>query len=74
MPSLENFWWQLPRIFLSIATSQFVTIDIDMTETSIFKILHLGFTCTIASQVFEIPLFVVFTDGSYETEAYSFGV
>ncbi|KAK2003679.1 hypothetical protein LX36DRAFT_706938 [Colletotrichum falcatum] len=29
--TMENFWRQLPRVLLSIATSQFVAIDLEMT-------------------------------------------
>lgn len=31
---MENFWRQLPRILLSIANSQFVAIDFEMTGIS----------------------------------------
>ncbi|TQN73348.1 Poly(A)-specific ribonuclease PARN [Colletotrichum shisoi] len=84
----ENFWRQLPRILLSIANSQFVAIDLEMTgiadknseerlgnptKQQIYEIAR-----KIAStfNVFELGITCIISkpDGAYTTESFSFTV
>ncbi|TKW53453.1 Poly(A)-specific ribonuclease PARN, partial [Colletotrichum tanaceti] len=85
----ENFWRQLPRILLSIAKSQFVAIDLEMTgitdkknskerlETPTKQEIYES-ARNIAStfNVFELGITCIISkpDGSYMTESFSFTV
>ncbi|UQC78621.1 uncharacterized protein CLUP02_04098 [Colletotrichum lupini] len=86
--SSENFWRQLPNILLSIAKSDFVAIDLEMTGiTDKSSADHSGNPTNqqiyesakkIASKfnVFEMGMTCIQSqsDGSYKTETYSFTV
>ncbi|KAK2741631.1 caf1 family ribonuclease [Colletotrichum kahawae] len=88
--TMENFWRQLPRILISIAESNFVTIDVEMTgiadkmSENFWKktnqtrqgIYETGKRIASTYNVFELGLTCVKPDGddSYKTESYSFYV
>ncbi|KAJ5013405.1 hypothetical protein K4K57_002801 [Colletotrichum sp. SAR 10_99] len=80
--TMENFWRQLPRILISIAESNFVAIDVEMTgiadkmSENFWKktnqtrqgIYETGKRIASTYNVFELGL----TYDSYKTESYSF--
>ncbi|KAF4814747.1 Poly(A)-specific ribonuclease PNLDC1 [Colletotrichum siamense] len=82
--TMENFWRQLPRILISIAESNFVAIDVEMTgiadkmSENFWKktnqtrqgIYETGKRIASTYNVFELGL----TYDSYKTESYSFYV
>ncbi|KAK2031804.1 ribonuclease CAF1 [Colletotrichum zoysiae] len=84
----ENFWQKLPRVLLSIANSQFVAIDLEMTgiadKASVEKCEYpdrqqvYKDAKMIAStfNVFDLGITCIIAqpDGSYEVESYSFPV
>ncbi|KAI8310550.1 Poly(A)-specific ribonuclease PARN [Colletotrichum sp. SAR11_59] len=88
--TMENFWRQLPRILISIAESNFVAIDVEMTgiadkmSENFWKktnqtrqgVYETGKRIASTYNVFELGLTCVKPDGddSYKTESYSFYV
>ncbi|KAK2013008.1 ribonuclease CAF1 [Colletotrichum eremochloae] len=85
--TMENFWRQLPRIMLSIATSQFVAIDLEMTgiadkgserheNPDVHQIYETAKKIASTFNVFDLGItcIMVQSDGSYDVESYSFAV
>ncbi|KAF9872617.1 hypothetical protein CkaCkLH20_09796 [Colletotrichum karsti] len=88
--NMENFWQQLPRILISIAESNFVAIDVEMTgitdnladvarkqnNHTRQGLYEAGKRIASTYNLFQLGLTCVKSDGddSYKTETYSFYV